>query len=119
MSLAICKKNISKIICVSDSSYNWIKKKIEGFSVSIVNNGVDTKKFKPKDIFLDHRKGSPQLLFVGNMHKTKKLHRLIELMNVLVDELPNSHLIIVGDGEEFSNLKKINPEKKEINIKRV
>ncbi len=56
---------------------------------------------------MDHRKGSPQLLFVGNMHKTKKLYRLIELMNVLVDELPNSHLIIVGNGEEFSNLKKM------------
>lgn len=107
LSLRICKKHISKIICVSESSCNWLKNRIINYPMTIVNNGINTTKFKPKDIFSNHRKGNPQLLFVGNLYKTKKVFRLIELMNSLIDELPNTHLIIVGDGDEFSNLKKL------------
>lgn len=70
--------------------------------------GVDTERFcprpKPEEFFqrLQLRLESPTILFVGGMdpaHYFKGVPILLQAVSLLVKEIPNIQLVLVGDGE--------------------
>jgi len=102
--VALSQNKISKIICVSNASYEWIKDKLGGISTVVIHNGVDGSFFNT-NLPKPYKRGNPQLLFVGNLYKTKKVTKLVDVMKIILNKYPNAHLQIVGDGKDYHTLK--------------
>lgn len=105
------KNKISKIISVSGTGVTQMKKMVKDISADIIFNGVDSRSFNP-DLPQTYRKGNPQLLFVSSLRKYKKTKTLIESMPEILNEFPDAHLQIIGDGEDFLSLNNLIKEKK-------
>lgn len=89
-------------IAVSDSAKDFITQFWDG-AYNVIPNGVDTHRFSPKvqpiDKFMD---GKLNILFVGrlgNNEKRKGLKYLIKAYGSVLQQLPNSRLIIAGPGK--------------------
>jgi glycosyltransferase involved in cell wall biosynthesis len=81
--------------------------------ITVICNGVDTKRYEPKDAVRDPRSatrarirnhlglGSDTRLIamVGTLKKVKGHCYIIEAMSELAPRHPNAHLLIIGDGE--------------------
>lgn len=109
--LALRMKKIKKIIAVSNSAKNQIKNKLGSVPIDVIYNGVDTKLFNT-NLERPHKKGDPQLLFVGKLYHYKNVVSLIRSIPRIKEKFPSLHLQIVGDGNEFNNLKKEVEQKK-------
>jgi len=101
--IPLCSKKISKIICVSNASYEWVKNKIGKIPAEVIHNGVNIDFYKT-NLSSPYKKGIPQLLFVGNLHKTKQTIKLVNMMKSILGKYPNAHLQIVGVGKDYNAL---------------
>lgn len=70
--------------------------RLNGKKFIYLQNGVDTKLFKPT---VDHQKG---LVFVGRLEKQKNLHFLISAVSLLPERL--RHVTLVGNGSLVEEL---------------
>ena len=102
--MKLYKNKISKIISVSKAGITQMKNLVSNLDSDILYNGVDNDFFN-KSNFINQKIGSPQLLFVGALRKYKKTKVLLDAMKEIIKFYPNSNLQIVGNGEEFFNLK--------------
>jgi glycosyltransferase involved in cell wall biosynthesis len=105
-SMLLFKNNITKTIAVSNSAAIKLKQLIGNISLQVIYNGVDTDFYHP-ELTSNFKKGSPQLLFVGGLRKYKNVKILISMMSKLLVKLPDAHLQIIGDGDEYENLKNL------------
>ena len=101
--MALYKNRISQIVSVSHAGVNQMKKILGNVSAEVIYNGVDTE-FYNSELPTTYKKGDPQLLFVGGLRTYKKASVLISSMPKLLKKYPQSHLQIVGIGEEMTNL---------------
>jgi glycosyltransferase involved in cell wall biosynthesis len=104
LSMLLFKNRITKTIAVSHAAATKIKQLIGNISLQVIYNGVDTDFYNPR-LISNFKKGSPQLLFVSGLRKYKNTKILISTMSKLIEKLPNSHLQIIGDGNEYETLK--------------
>jgi len=104
ISMRLYKNRISKIISVSNTGINQMKKMIGPVKAEVIYNGVDIDFYKP-DLDKPYKKGNPQLLFVSALREYKKTPLLVESMPEILKKYPDAHLQIVGDGEDFLKLK--------------
>lgn len=80
--------------------------------LAVVPYGIDTKKFQ-KNIDYDKFKikyglqGSKIILTVGRLNYQKGFHNLIKILPGVRKQISNAKLVIVGEGEQMSNLKKL------------
>jgi glycosyltransferase involved in cell wall biosynthesis len=88
----------SQLMFFSDPAH-WHK-------IKIVHCGVDPALYeKPAGAALPPRRASEiRLLFVGRLAPVKGLRVLLDAMTNLISELPQLHLVLVGDGPDRSNL---------------
>jgi len=71
---------------------------------SVINNGIKVKKvFNPTPL----KARRPLFLSLSRLNKQKDFPSLIRAFSKVAAKLPGAKLIIVGDGEEKSNLKKM------------
>jgi len=103
-SMLLFKNRITKTIAVSHAAATKIKQLVGDISLQVIYNGVDTDFYNPK-LISNFKKGSPQLLFVSGLRKYKNTKILISMMPKLLENLPNAHLQIIGDGNEYETLK--------------
>jgi len=107
ISLSLCQNKIQKIISVAQCVQNDIPKRLrEKIPTEVIYNGVDTDFFNI-DSVRPYKKGDPQLLFVGNLTSYKNVEFIVNSMQIIKEKFPNVHLQIIGDGDEFHNLKEI------------
>lgn len=112
ISMKLFYKKIEKIIPVSNTALNQIKKMSKKIPTpKVIFNGVDNNFFtgNNSNVF---KKGNPQLIFVGGLRKYKKIDELISAIPKLAVKYPKVHLQIIGEGIEFSKLNEIIIEKK-------
>jgi glycosyltransferase involved in cell wall biosynthesis len=109
-------KYSNKLICVSDEGKNEIinEFKIPSEKVEIIYNSIDTEKFKPDKnsaITLRNKyslkKSDKTIIMVGVLQKQKGFHIGIKAFHKIKKEISNVKLLIVGNGPEFKNLKKL------------
>lgn len=110
-SMLLFKNRIQKTIAVSRSNSEKIIKLIGNIPMEVIYNGVNSEFYNP-DLPMTYKKGSPQLLFVSGLRKYKNAKILILTMPKLLKIFPDAHLQIIGDGDEFENLKILVQEKK-------
>ena len=105
ISMKLFHRKIEKIIPVSNTALNQIKKMSKNTpSVKVVFNGVDYNFFN-NNKSNQFKKGIPQLIFVGGLRNYKKIDELICAIPKLLIKYPKIHLQIIGEGIEFSKLK--------------
>jgi len=99
ISMMLYKNRMSKIMAVSQAGINQMKKMIGEISAKVIYNGVDTDFYNPT-LPQSYKKGDPQLLFVSALRPYKKTTLLIKSIPKLLKLYPDTHLQIVGTGEE-------------------
>lgn len=106
LSIKIMKHAFDAIISVSESGARELNRYFGLNNVNIIYNGVDTNRFK---LGLDERfrKGTPQLLFVGNLYEHKKLEELVTAFKEVIKVYPKAHLQIVGGGYAYTILENL------------
>jgi glycosyltransferase involved in cell wall biosynthesis len=85
-----------------------------GLSVpsSAISNGVDTQRYYPSNGQAEQVEQRyalpprPRILFVGRLMKDKKIDQLIQSMQLVCAEI-DAHLLVIGRGDEQSNLEKL------------
>jgi len=90
---------------VSDSTKQELVQK--GFyepHIHFVNNGVDTSIYKNLKI---NRNPSPMIGYLGRIKKYKSVDHLLYAFKIVVEKIPNAQLLIIGDGDYLSSLKKM------------
>jgi len=85
-------------IAVSKPAAEYASRHFPGY-YNIIPNGIDVEHFSPDvspiDRFCD---GKLNILFVGRLESRKGLNYLLEAYQRVKGEIPNSRLIVVGDG---------------------
>lgn len=104
LSMLFCKSRISSIISSSYSSLGQFRSVAGNISSDVIYDGVDSIYYHP-NLPRPYRKGDPHLLFVGKLHKYKNVGQLVAAMSDVIDMYPDAYLQIVGDGDEYANLK--------------
>ena len=84
-------KRIDGIIAVSETAKESFIRYFPG-NYRIIPNGVDTNRFKPK------KKKRHQILFVGRFEPRKGLDYLLKALPLVLKEIPDAKLIVVGGG---------------------
>ncbi|MBS3092156.1 glycosyltransferase [Candidatus Pacearchaeota archaeon] len=77
--------------------------------IKVISNGIDASIFdnsKAKAVRKKYTKKGNLLLFVGRVAYEKNLIYLLECFRLVADELPNTKLLIVGDGPQMGDVKK-------------
>ena len=105
-------KNSTDYFACSDDAAKWLFGKNIKKSVKIINNGIESKKYKyKKNIATNIRKElgiNEDTLLIGNVARfdLQKNHDfLIDVFNSFSKETPNCKLCLVGEGTLMDNIK--------------
>lgn len=80
-----------------------------------ISNGVDLSIFNR---VLSKKSSRPRIIFVGRLHPQKNVINLVKSIKYIKDDFPNIQLLIIGEGPQEKDLKKIiNEENLNRNIK--
>jgi len=99
----------SKIICVSQHVYNFMKKNFKNITgkMSVIENGINENKFKPtisKEEVKKKYNIPLDCTVIGNIGRIcpeKGLKRLIEIAAILNKKYKNTYCVIVGDYNRY------------------
>ena len=107
----ICSKYFSKIIWVSQSSLDnfAFKDKVKSKS-EVLLNAIDADEVREK---AEEKIDCPDLdlIYVGRLAPPKNPFRLIKIVALIKEKMPNIKVGIVGDGEDRQKVEKIIKEK--------
>jgi phosphatidylinositol alpha-mannosyltransferase len=94
-------KYLDELTAVSPAAAEWVQSTTEE-EVQIIPNGIDLKRFGklPKPIKLP----SKSILYIGRLERRKGVKYLLEAFAMLQQTVPDSHLIIAGDGPDRQKL---------------
>jgi PEP-CTERM/exosortase A-associated glycosyltransferase len=108
----LCKK-ASVVAVISNSLKEEIKSRgIHESKIKLVPNGVDTQRFapRPKDqeiINRHHLDNCTVVGFIGSFFRFEGLECLVEAMKSVVEKEPLARLLLVGDGIESDNIRRL------------
>ncbi len=113
-----CDKTATELIVPSEKTYKLFKEKYKfDRNVHIIPTGIeierfDQKKYPQKDLAnlrqeLNVNKNDFIILFVGRLGEEKSVDLLIEAQSELVKINKNCKLLLVGDGPDTDNYKKL------------
>lgn len=86
-------------IAVSEPAKAFVHRYFPDFPLRVIPNGIDVSVFRPRHPPIRHlRDDRVNILFVGRLEKRKGLNYLLRAYESLKSRVPNSRLIVVGDG---------------------
>ena len=90
-------KSADKIICYTIFEKNQlIDLGIDADKIAVINNGIDTELFIPKD----NRVKKKNILWIGRYTPGKGVHHLIDAFVLVLQRHPDAHLSMIGDGPQ-------------------
>lgn len=93
----LISKVTSRIICLTESdAEQMMRLGCSPDKLRIVPNGIDCEMFKPDDECLDN-----VIVYSGRFVQQKGLNHLIEAMKIVVKDLPDTKLVMTGNGPLF------------------
>ena len=88
--------------------------------IKVISNGINLSIFdtsKAKEMHEKYNHKGKILLFVGRIAHEKNLDYLLDCFKIILKELPNTKLLIIGDGPQIGEIReRIKKEKGEENI---
>ena len=97
----IVLKNASIVIALSEDMKRKMNNICKREDIAILPNGIELDKFK--DLSLQKQKNDntkKTIIFVGTLRPVKGVEYLIKAMNIIHEKLPDTDLLIVGDGPD-------------------
>src|SRR5207245_11790469 len=86
-------------IAVSEPARTFFSRYFPDFPLRIIPNGIDTSVYRPGLSPIRHlRDDKVNILFVGRLEKRKGLGDLLRAYEFMKPRVPNTRLIVVGDG---------------------
>ena len=86
-------------IAVSEPAKAFVNRYFPGFPLKVIPNGIDVSVFHPGHAPIRHlRDERVNILFVGRSEKRKGLGYLLRGYEFMKQRVPNTRLIVVGDG---------------------
>jgi glycosyltransferase involved in cell wall biosynthesis len=98
---------------VSASNRQTGKDRIRNFKALVINNGIDRNKFNPERSFLNIRAelslpdSTLLILFIARFTSHKQPLALISAFREALPQLPDMHLLMVGEGDEKAEATRI------------
>lgn len=83
-----------------------IERGIDKSKITILPQGVDCEQFQPA-IHKNESGKPPRVLFVGRLASFKDLPSAIHAFRLVLDQLPGSEFVIIGEGQEKETLLKL------------
>jgi phosphatidylinositol alpha-mannosyltransferase len=91
--------HLHRAMAVSEPARAFVSRYFPNFPMQVVPNGIDLGVYKPGLAPIRHlRDENLNILFVGRLEKRKGLGDLLRAYRSIVERVPRSRLIIVGDG---------------------
>ena len=91
--------HLHQAIAVSEPARAFVSRYFHDFPMRVIPNGVDLGVYRPGQTPIRHlRDDNLNILFVGRLEKRKGLGDLLRAYRSIVDRVPRTRLIIVGDG---------------------
>jgi phosphatidylinositol alpha-mannosyltransferase len=91
--------HLHRAIAVSEPARAFVNRYFPDFPMRVIPNGVDLEMYRPGLPPIRHlRDENFNILFVGRLEKRKGLGDLLRAYRAIIDRVPRSRLIIVGDG---------------------
>lgn len=99
-------KRVQKLWVTSPHLANLAKALGRRKHVAVIPNWIGKPEIFPRIAHLSKEKPiQPSILFVGRLHKVKQVDLLLQSLRILHNIDSNTHLYILGDGEEYYRLK--------------
>jgi len=93
--------HLHRAIAVSAPARDFVNRYFPDFPMRVIPNGIDVDTYKPGLAPIRHlRDENLNILFVGRLEKRKGLGDLLRAYRVLNSRVPQTRLIIVGDGPQ-------------------
>jgi phosphatidylinositol alpha-mannosyltransferase len=90
---------LQRAIAVSEPARAFVSRYFRNFPMRVVPNGIDLNVYRPGLAPIRHlRDDNLNFLFVGRLEKRKGLGDLLRAYRSILERVPRSRLIIVGDG---------------------
>lgn len=86
----LCLSKLDLTITLSDNVRNSLKNIIPEHRIKVIPPLIDLSRFSSQNF--KEKSGSPHLLYVGNLSKTKGLHILLEALKIAKKDFPNIKL---------------------------
>jgi len=108
--LPFCASQASAVVAVSNYVKEVLKER-HGIDSEVIYHGIEADRFKPKNKTrskreLGYKETDFIVLFVGKMHPYKDPLTLIKAISVAVKKNANLHLVMIGDGELYTEVEK-------------
>ncbi|MBI4832105.1 MAG: glycosyltransferase family 4 protein [Candidatus Lindowbacteria bacterium] len=111
-------KNAVSVVCVTDAIKDFYSARYPEYSdrFTTVNNGVNTKLFRPLPIegeigelrkYLGFDEGDEVVAYVGNLSLWQGVEYLVRSAPIIVRENPSVRFMIVGQGPTFAACRKL------------
>ncbi|HEX9512013.1 MAG TPA: glycosyltransferase family 4 protein [Puia sp.] len=100
-------------IAVSSSNRQTGRDRIRNFNALVINNGIDRNKFSPDRTFKDIRAElsipaeALLVLFIARFTSHKQPLALISAFRQALPQIPDMHLLLVGDGDQKAEAKEV------------
>ena len=92
-------QHLHRAIAVSEPARDFVTRYFPEYPMRVIPNGIDIDVYKPGLAPIRHlRDDHVNILFVGRLEKRKGLGDLLRAYRVISGRLPQTRLIIVGDG---------------------
>lgn len=93
--------HLDRAIAVSEPARDFVNRYFPHFAMRVIPNGIDLNVYRPGLAPIRHlRDENVNILFVGRLEKRKGLGDLLRAYRVLNERVPETRLIIVGDGPQ-------------------
>ena len=93
-------RRLDHLIAVSESARSFVSSHFPG-EYELIPNGINLEKFSgPRERPYNLPAGEPVVLFVGRNEKRKGLSVLLKALPILLREVPDCRLVLVGEGLE-------------------
>lgn len=91
--------HLHRAIAVSEPARAFVNRYFPELPMRVIPNGIDVEVYRPGLAPIRHlRDDSLNILFVGRLEKRKGLGDLLRAYRSIIERVPRSRLIIVGDG---------------------
>lgn len=104
-------RKADKVVGISNACKNFIQKEFGREDVQVIYRGIEKANFTS---WTELRTQFPEKIiiwYVGRIYKWKNVHSLIQAFYNIDEEIKKiTKLVIVGDGEELSNLKSLDKD---------
>lgn len=117
-------KSASHVITLTNSLKRWLHEQhgINEEKISVINNGVDSEKFKPQNPNLNEslreKLGNPEkiVMYAGYLDSINGIDMLTELIPSIIGDNPQTSFIFMGHGPFYDKIHKLSMNYNQIKL---